>query len=120
MGAEAVRRDPVVKVPVPAVEVPVQSPMQPVAGESDRPLEAEKGDPKPVELVVDVPAAPSVVVYQDAPGALPFGSPARFVDPGDQGRRRKAVASAWSPPRPAVPIVQSRPAIVTRRIGGAA
>jgi len=120
MGAEAVRRDPVVEVPVPAVEVAVQSPMQPVAGESDRLLEAGKGDPKPVELVVDVPAAPSVVVYQDAPGALPFGSPARFVDPGDQGRRRKAVASAWSPPRPVVPIVQSRPAIVTRRIGGAA
>ena len=120
MGAEAVRRDPVVEVPEGVPGIALQSPMQPVAGESDRPLEAGKGDPKPVELVVAVPVAPSVVVYQDAPGALPFGSPARFVDPGDQGRRRKAVALAWSPPRPAVPIVQSRPAIVTRRIGGAA
>jgi hypothetical protein len=120
MGAEAVRRDPVVEVPEGVPGIALQSPVQPVAGESDRLLEAGKGDPKPVERVVEVPAAPSVVVYQDAPGALPVALPSRFVDPGDQGRRRKAVASAWSPPRPAVPIVQSRPAIVTRRIGGAA
>lgn len=116
MGAEAVRRDPVVEVPERVPGIPVQTAVQTIAGASD---------PLP-EAVPAVPASPERVVAQPAAvdslprGVLPFAPPSRFVDPGDQGRRRSAVASTWSPPRPAIPIVQSRPVIVTRRIGGAA
>lgn len=105
IGAEVARRDSVVVVPVQAVEKPVQAPVQPVAS----PPAAPPAD-----------AAPPPAESPSAPQGLPFAPPSRFVDPGDQSRRRKAVASAWAPQRTTAPIIQSRPAIITRMVGGAA
>lgn len=106
IGAEVARRDSGVVVPVQAVEKPVQPPVQPVASPPAAPAPADTAPP-PAE-------SPS------APQGLPFAPPSRFVDPGDQSRRRKAVASAWAPQRTTAPIIQSRPAIITRMVGGAA